>query len=92
MSDATSFNNFLHGVAALSRFERGTASYEVNDEGDLVLVGTVTTVKMLVDEDLYAFHQRLRRDYGFQKGDQLEILNNGGKCDTVRLTLAPRLA
>ncbi len=91
-SDQASFHNFLTGVAALSRFERGTAAYVVNDAGELVLAETVTTVKMLPHEDLYAFHQRLRRDYGLQRGDRIEILNNGGTCDTARLTLAPRLA
>lgn len=92
MSDVTSFDNFLGGLATLKRFERGHAAFEINDEGDLVHAETVVTVKMQDREGLEVFHQRLRRDYGLRKGDKIEILNNGGKCDTVRLTLAPRPA
>ncbi|HMQ29163.1 MAG TPA: hypothetical protein PKD53_00480 [Chloroflexaceae bacterium] len=90
MSDTTSYNNFLGGLAQLGRFERGSASYEVNDEGDLVHAETVVTVKMHPAESLEDFHRRLRREYGLQKGDRIEILNNSGRCDTARLTLAPR--
>lgn len=90
MSDIDSYHNFLSGVASLSRFERGSAAYEVDENGDLVHTATVVTVKMHPGEDLFAFHQRLRRDHGFRQGDTMELLNNGGKCDTARLTLAPR--
>lgn len=92
MSDTTSYSNFLGGLAQLSRFRRGHAAYEVDEAGDLVHAETVVTVRLGEGEDLEDFHRRLRRDYGLQKGDRIEILNNDGRCDTVRLTLRPRLA
>lgn len=89
MSDLTSYSNFLGGLSQLGRFERGSAAYEVGEDGDFVHTETVVTVKMHPAESLEEFHRRLRRDYGLQKGDRIEILNNSGRCDTARLTLAP---
>lgn len=86
----TGLQRFLAGLVDLVRFERGTSTFVVDDAGDLVHTGTVVTIKMAQGESLEAFHHRVRRDYGLRKGDQIEVLNNGGRCDTMRLTLLPR--
>lgn len=88
--DTSGLQRFLSGLATLARFERGTAAFTVDDAGDLVPGETVVTMKMAAGESLEDFHQRLRRDYSLRKGDRIEILNNGGRCDTARLTLLPR--
>ena len=87
-----SLQRFLSGLATLARFERGTATFVVGDEGEFIHEETVVTIKLGHGESLEAFHQRLRRDHGLQKGDRIEILNNGGHCDTARLSLRPRAA
>jgi hypothetical protein len=89
-SSPAGLQRFLAGLAALARFDRGTAAFEVDEAGELVPAGTVVTIKMERNESLEAFHQRLRRDYGLQRGDRIEILNNGGRVDTARLVLQPR--
>ena len=88
----TSLQRFLTGIATLARFERGTARFVVDGDGEFVPEETVVTIKLERGEDLDGFHQRLRRDYGLRPGDKIEILNNGGRCDTARLTLRPRAA
>lgn len=81
---------FLTGLVDLVRFHQGTAAFEIDAAGDLVHTGTVVTVKMHAGESIEAFHARFRRDYDLRPGDRVEVLNNRGTCDTVRLTLQPR--
>jgi hypothetical protein len=86
----TGFQRFLAGLVDLVRFDRGSATFVVDDAGEFVHTETVVTVKMLPGETLEQFHQRVRRDYGLRKGDKIEVLNNNRQCDTMRLTLQPR--
>lgn len=69
---------------------RGYASFEVDAAGDLVPTYQHITVTAHKGETLEAFHMRFRREFGLRPGDQVEILDNGGRLDTVRLKLLPR--
>lgn len=79
-------SNFIQAILDLCRFERGHATFTVSADGELEHTGTVTTVKMKSGETLQEFHVRLRTACGLQPGDTIELLNNGGKCDTARIT------
>ena len=72
------------------KFGYGTSTFVVSSEGEFVHTSTVITVKQDKGESLEAFHLRLRRDFGLQPGDTIEILSNGNKADTARLNLRPR--
>ena len=86
----TPFQRFLRGLADLLKFGYGASTFIVSADGEFVHTGTVITVKQDKGESLEAFHLRLRRDYGLQPGDTIDILSNGGKADTAKLTLRPR--
>ena len=81
---------YLIGLTSLARFERGAATFVVGQDGALAHVATVVTVRMETGESIEAFHARFRRMYHLQPGDEIELLNNGGRCDTVRLTIHAR--
>ena len=75
------------GLADLSRFERGTATYHLDADGDLIYDGTVATVKMREGEGVDRFVARLRAEGLLRAGDTLELLNGGaGRFDTARIT------
>lgn len=84
------FQRFVRGLSDLLRSGYGSSTFVVSPDGDFVHTGTVLTVKMEKGETLETFHIRLRRDYGLQPGDTIDILSNGGKADTAKLTLRPR--
>lgn len=77
--------HLTRGLADLARFERGTASFAIGPNGEIVYSGTVATVKMRDGERIELFVERLRRDHGLRHGDTLELLNNGGRLDTARI-------
>jgi hypothetical protein len=77
-------------IADLLGFGYGNARFEVSDTGELIHTSTVVTVKMKPGEDPAVFLARLRADYDWQKGDTLEIMSEGGKLNTARITRVPR--
>ena len=83
-------NRILQGLLDLFHFGWGSAKFEVNEVGELVHTSTEVTVKMNKGEKLEAFLARLKADYDWRKGDQLEIMSNGGKYDTARIVRMPR--
>lgn len=88
------FQQFMRGLVDLLRASnsdtRGQASFEVGDDGDWQHAYTVLTVKLRKGESLEAFHARIRAEYKLQKGDMIDILDNGGRLDTARIKLLPR--
>lgn len=86
MLSAPGFISLQQGLGDLLRFERGHARFELGDDNDLEYRHTEATVKMFPGEELVAFIGRLKQEHGLQKGDVLELLNNGrGACDTARV-------
>lgn len=75
---------FIQAILELLGHERGHAAFVVGEDGELLHIETVTTVKMEAGESLERFHARLRALA--QPGDRIEILNNGGRCDTARIS------
>lgn len=80
------------GLADLSRFERGAATFAIGPAGEIVYSGTVATVRMHDGERIDQFVERLRRDHDLRHGDTMELLNNGGRLDTARIYKQPRAA
>jgi hypothetical protein len=76
----------LQAILELLRFERGHATFVVGDDGELTHQETVTTVKMERGETIDAFVARMKQDQVWRAGDTVEFLNNGGRCDTARIT------
>lgn len=82
---------FRETILDLLRFERGHSTFIVGEDGDTWLhQATVVTVKMERGETVEGFHARIRREFALHKGDTIDILNNGGKADTARITMLPR--
>lgn len=77
-------------VRDLMSFHSGRAVFRFDDAGDLAHVENVVTVKMNPGESIEAFIARLRREYDWRPGDELELLNNGGKLDVARITRKSR--
>jgi hypothetical protein len=77
-------------LLGLLRFDRGHSTFVVGDDEELVYQETVATVKMNKGETIEQFHTRIRAEYDLRRGDRIEILNNGGRVDTARITLLPR--
>lgn len=78
------------GLIDLSRFERGSASFTIGADGEIIYGGTVATVKMRPGERVDLFVARLKADHDLRPGDVLELLNNGGRFDTARIEKKPR--
>lgn len=77
-------------ILGLLRFDRGHSTFVVGDDDQLVYEQTVATVQMKRGETIEQFHTRIRSEYDLRRGDKIEILNNGGRVDTARITLLPR--
>jgi hypothetical protein len=80
------------GLADLSRFERGQASYAIGPGGEIVYQGVIATVKMRDGEGLTAFWKRLKDEHGLRPGDVVTLLNSGGRLDTARIERTVRPA
>lgn len=79
---------FIQALLDLLSHERGHALFEVDDDGELRHVETVYTIRLGKHESLDHFHERLREIA--RPGDRIELLNNGGACDTARITRPAR--
>jgi len=81
------FPDFRQVLLKLLGFDRGSARFVIGDDGELVYQETTATVQMKRGETVEAFHVRIRQEHQLRKGDTIEILNNGGKVDTARITM-----
>lgn len=79
--------DFRQAILKLLRFDRGHSTFVIGDDDQLVYQQTVATVQMKRGETIENFHQRIRQEYELHAGDTIEILNNGGKVDTARITM-----
>jgi hypothetical protein len=84
--EAPSLESLATGLCDLRRFERGHAAFEIGVDGEIAYTGTDATVRMLPDESIPDFFDRLRRDYGLRPGDGVHLIANGrSQLDTARV-------
>lgn len=75
-------------LAYLLLFRRGHTAFRVSPSGDLEPQTTVVTEKQRPGESFDAMVERLRTAGAWQPGDTVEVLNNDGRLDTIRITRA----
>lgn len=72
-------------IADLTQRGFGTAEFLVDEQGNLIHVESIFTVQLGKNESMADFIARARLEGTWQHGDRIQIPNQNGRMDFVRI-------